>query len=323
MLGKKVVVLGGTGFVGRAVVNQLSKQGYQTQVAVKRPQRFREFALFPNTQLVTLDSYEDADHFKVLFSGADIVVNLVADLTAGTEAIPEKDIVSISQKIKKAVESAGVKRMISFSQIGADANNAEHSWLCDLGEADSVLMALANAQITILRSSLLLGDGDLLTSDWRKQLQIAGILPVANSGTQVQPLSVHDFAKALVGTIKDSSTFGKKLEVAGEERLTIKELAELFTEIVGKESAIIFPMCSMNAKFMTFLGALAPIKSVSKNQLLSLCADQVTDMDFSSFFGFVPKSIEQSLVAYAVPQGMRAKYHFYRQEASRNNQDTV
>ncbi|MDX1796899.1 MAG: NAD(P)H-binding protein, partial [Hydrogenovibrio sp.] len=74
MFGKKVVVLGGTGVVGRAVINELSKQGYETRVAVRRPERFRDFALFPGTKLATLSSYDDVDQLKALFADTDIVI---------------------------------------------------------------------------------------------------------------------------------------------------------------------------------------------------------------------------------------------------------
>lgn len=323
MLGNKVVVLGGTGFVGRAVVNELSKNGYETKVAVRRPERYREFLLFPDTRLATLDSYDDAEQLQALVSDADIVVNLISDLTAGTENIPTKEIVSITQQIKKAVESSGVQRVVSLSQIGADANNAENQWLCELGEADAVLMALANVEITVLRASLLLGEGDDLVSSMRKQLKLAGILPIANGSTEVQPLAIADFARAMVVSIKDEATFGQKIEVAGEERLTIKQLAELLKELMGKESALVFPMCDLNAKFMAFLGVLSPVKSVTESQLMTLCTDLTTDNDFATQFGFVPKSLRQTLMGYVVPTGMRERYHFYRQEAGRNSQDLV
>ncbi len=121
MTGNKVVVLGGTGFVGRSVVNELSKNGYEISVVVRRPERFREFLLFPKTRLVQLDSLLQTDGLKAILKGADIVVNLTADMTAKTEAVVDKELVQVNQQIKKAVESAGVKRVLSLSQIGADA----------------------------------------------------------------------------------------------------------------------------------------------------------------------------------------------------------
>lgn len=323
MFGKKVVVLGGTGVVGRAVINELSKQGYETRVAVRRPERFRDFALFPGTKLATLSSYDDVDQLKALFADTDIVIDLLADLTVGTERVAEEDLVKATQQLKKAIELSEIKRVIALSQIGADAGKAENKRLQALGESEAALITMNQTENTILRAGLLLGDGDQASEQICKQLEWMSILPLPNASTVVQPLAIAEFAKAVVSSIENVALFGKKIEVAGEERLTLKQLAELIAELMGKESAMIFPMCSLNARLMLKLGGLAPVKSVSRVLLESLKTDQVSDTDFSSMFGFVPKSVEQVLSSCLLPNTMREKYHYLRQEAGRNADDLV
>lgn len=322
MIGNKVVVIGGVGFVGRAVVNALSKAGYETTVVVRRPQRYREYTLFPNTRLAQLTSLKEVEDLKQVLKGADIVVNLIADLTSGAESITMDELVQVSQQIKKAVESEGVKRVLSLSQIGADANNAQYPWLCKLGEADAIMYSFAKAESTVLRAGLLLGEGDQVVTRFRKQLNRMPVLPVANANTRVQPLAVEDFAAALVQTIEDENSFGQKLDVAGEERLSLKELADTVSTLMMKE-ALIVPMCQLNAKFMVALGIFAPFQSVSKVQLLSLTAEGVTETDFATRFGFIPKSVEQTLSHYVVPNNMRERYNFMRQEAGRDSEELV
>ncbi|MDG4812153.1 NAD(P)H-binding protein [Hydrogenovibrio sp. 3SP14C1] len=323
MTGNKVVVLGGTGFIGRSVVNELSKSGYEISVVVRRPERFRDYMLYKNTKLVQIDSLLDSEGLKKAFMGTDVVVNLTADLTAKTEAVSEKDIVAVNQQIKKAVESAGIKRVVALSQIGADANNARNNWLYNLGESDAIMHTISCAQVTILRAGLLLGEGDEVATRFKNQLNLFPVLPVANASVAVQPLSVKDFAKALVLSIKDTTLFGKKIEVVGEERMVLKDLASLIRDMMQKDDALVIPMCSLNAKFMSFLNAFAPIRSVSKVQLSLLKSDLISDQDFSSRFGFVPMSVEQTLASYVLPTNIRERYNFYRQEAGRNEDELV
>ncbi|AZR82924.1 NAD(P)H-binding protein [Thiomicrospira sp. S5] len=323
MTGNKVVVLGGTGFVGRSVVNELSKNGYEISVVVRRPERFREFLLFPKTRLVQLDSLLQTDGLKAILKGADIVVNLTADMTAKTEAVVDKELVQVNQQIKKAVESAGVKRVLSLSQIGADAGNARHDWLYKLGEADAIMHTIASAKVTILRAGLLLGDGDEVTSRFKAQLEWLPVLPVANAGRAVQPLSVKDFAKALVMCIDDKAAFGAKIELVGEERMTLKDLAGLVRDMMMKEDAIVLPMCSLNARFMSTLGPLAPFRSVSKVQLQLMQSDLTSENDFETRFGFMPTSVDHTLAPYIAPSNLRERYHFYRQEAGRDADELV
>ncbi|MDX1351722.1 MAG: NAD(P)H-binding protein [Thiomicrorhabdus sp.] len=322
LLGNKVSVFGGTGFVGRSVVNELSKAGYEVKVVVRRPERFREFLLYPNTTLHTLESYDNAEQLKAAVAQANIVVNLTVDRSTTTEMIEQSDLTAVNQKIKSVAETAGVKRVLSLSQIGANTNAPNSDWLGELGEVDNLMHNVANADVTIFKPSLLIGEGDDTTSRFIQQLNRLAFLPVANSSTVVQPLWVKDFAQAMVASIKNSDTFGQKLELAGEERLTMKQLAELVAELMQKD-AIVFPMCKPNAKIMAFFGAFAPVASVSKSQLFMLNKDMISDADFATQFGFAPSSLEWSISTYAAPHDMRERYNFYRKEAGRNQNELM
>ncbi len=322
ILGNKVSVFGGTGFVGREVVNELSKAGYEVTLLVRRPERYREFALYPNTVVKALTSYDDADQLKAALAGADIMVNLTADRSAGNEMIEQSELTHVNQKLKSATESAGVKRVLSFSQIGASSDQPGSDWFGLLAEVDSLMHGVVNANVTIFKPSLLIGENDDTTARFVKQLQRMSLLMVANSSTVVQPVWIKDFALALAGSIRNPATFGQKVEVVGEERLTLKELGELVAEIMQKE-AIVFPMCRLNAMIMAKFGAFAPVASVSSSQLLMLKNDMISDSDFSSTFGFMPSGLEWVISTYAAPHDIRERYNFYRKEAGRNPRELV
>lgn len=318
MLQNTVTVFGGTGFVGRAVVNQLSKAGYHTKVVVRRPERFREFALYPQTKLAQLDSYDHAEAFNDALKGSDIVIDLIADRTTGTEMVEVDDFDEVSQKIKSALESAGVKRVISLSQIGASTEVDSHSWLGSLAVLDNHMNTAAKADVTIFKAGLLIGDGDDTTTPFSKQLNRMPVLMVANSSTQVQPLWVKDFAQAMVNSINNAATFGKKLEVAGPEVMTLKALGKMVAQIKQVQDAVVFPMCNLNAKIMSSLGPLAPFQSVKKSQLITLKSDAVTDASFAEQFGFEPADIEWLIGTYVKPKSQRERYNEYRKYAQRD-----
>ena len=322
LLGNKVSVFGGTGFVGKSVVNELSKAGYEVKVVVRRPERFREFLLYPNTTLCTLGSYEDTETLKAAVKDASIVVNLTTDRSTGTEMVEQADLTSVNQKIKSVCETAGVKRVLSLSQMGANNDAPNSDWFGLLGEVDNLMHNVANAKVTIFKPSLLIGAGDDTTARFINQLNRIDFLPVANSGVVVQPLWIKDFAQAMVSSIKNAETFDKKLELAGEERLTLKELGSLVSELMLKD-AIVFPMCKPNAKIMAFFGAFAPVASVSKSQLYMLAKDMTTDSDFATQFGFAPSSLEWAISTYASPHDIRERYNYYRKEAGRNPKELV
>ena len=322
VLSNRVTVFGGTGYIGREVVNALSKAGYEVNLCVRRPERYREFALYSGTKVVALTSYDESEQLASALDGVDIVINLTADRANGTEMVGLDELVHVNQKIKRAVEQAGVKRVLSLSQIGASSNQESNQYLCKLGECDSLMSTIASADATVFRASLIIGENDETTQRFVKQLNRMDLLMVANGATVVQPIFVKDFANALVKSIKNSALFGKKVEVAGEERLTIKELGELVTEMMQKE-VLVFPMCALNAKLMVMFGAFAPVASVAASQLLMLKEDMISETDFETQFGFVPTSLESIISAYAAPHHIRERYNYYRKEAKRNADELV
>jgi len=322
VLGNRVAVFGGTGYIGREVINALSKAGYETKLCVRRPERYRDFALYNGTKVVPLASYNEPGLLDAILKETDIVINLTADRTNGTETIALDDLEHVNQKLKQAVEHAGVHRVLTLSQIGASSNQESNEYLCRLGELESLMATIASADGTIFRASLIIGENDDTTQRYIKQLNRMELLMVANGETVVQPISVKDLAKVMVQNIKNRAVFGKKVDVAGEERLTIKELGELVAEIMQKE-AMIFPMCALNAKLMVFLGGLAPIASIAPSQLIMLKADLISDLDFDTQFGFAPASLESVISSYAAPHHIRERYNYYRKEAKRNADEFV
>ncbi|MBN2647843.1 MAG: NAD(P)H-binding protein [Thiotrichales bacterium] len=318
MLGNKVTVFGGTGFVGRAVVNQLSKAGYHIQLVVRRPERFREFALYPNCRLVALDSFDNQTALVALLRPTKIVVNLIADRTTGTEQVEHDAFDRVSLKLKTAMESAGVERVLSLSQIGASTEQDSHCWLGALANFDNHMNTIANAKVTVLKAGLLIGEQDDTTQRFIQQLQRMPVLMLANANTEVQPLWVKDFAKALVAAIDQPAFFGKKIDVAGSEAMRLKDLGRLVADLMQAKDAVVFPMCRLNARIMAALGALAPVVSVSKSQLLTLQKDATTDQVFADHFGFEPMAIGPVIADYAQPKHQRERYNRFRQYANRD-----
>lgn len=319
-LGKKVCVLGGAGFVGRAVIPTLTESGYEVTVAVRRVERYRELALTPGVRLVALKN-ASTDALMALFKNHDTVINLYADQSNHTESVEEDSFVSVTQAIKKAAEQQGVARLIQLSQIGANATQAKSNWLRVLGEADGIIHNMASSKTTILRAGLLIGEGDNTTRLYKAQLSRLSIMMVPNAEKLVQPLWVKDFARALVVAIKNPAFFNAKVEVAGEERMSVMDLAEWVKGFMGLESAKLLPMCQANAKFMLWLGWLAPFKTADAYQQKQLAVDLISQQDFSSQFGFVPTSIESVLSGYIVPHKMRQRYEFFRGHAGRKSSE--
>lgn len=317
--GKQVCVLGGAGYVGQAVITELTKAGYQVKLALRFPQRRRELSLIPGVELVEIPVLNE-ESLKQLFNGVTFVVNLLTDQSVPSETVPEAGLVKITHSIKRIAETSGVQRLIHLSQIGASSLQAKSSWLRVLGETEGIIHNMNSTVPTILRAGLLVGEKDTTTSLYKKQLDICPLLMVANGKAQVKPLSVKDFAKALVKTLENSAFFKQRVDLVGDEVISIKDLARFVQQIYDKK-ALVMSMCQLNAKFMMKLGFLAPIKTVNAYQQKQLTQDLLSSQDFTSTFGFAPESLESLMSEYIYPNNVRDRYGYFREAAGRKAEE--
>jgi len=76
---KKILVLGGTGFVGGYVCSRLARAGHQITLLTRDAQRNKSSRLLPNTTLVETDVYRQ-QALRHHINGHDVVINLVGIL---------------------------------------------------------------------------------------------------------------------------------------------------------------------------------------------------------------------------------------------------
>jgi uncharacterized protein YbjT (DUF2867 family) len=114
---KRILILGGTGFVGRHICTRLSQAGWSAIVPSRSPAAARHLAGLPRVDVVPGDVHDEATLIRLL-AGADAVVNLVAILH-GSEAAFEQVHVELPKKLARACAAAGVRRLVQISALGA------------------------------------------------------------------------------------------------------------------------------------------------------------------------------------------------------------
>ncbi len=310
-LGNRIGVVGGTGFVGRELIHALGEAGYEVTVFVRRPERYRDLNLMPNTCVRQWDAQRTE-----LLAGQEILLNLLVDQSDVLEAFAPEQFAEMGARLQKMANKAGIKRILHLSYLEAD-RNAGKGWAKQLAELEGAMHAVASAQVTTFRTSLLIGEFDDTTSRYRDQLKSTAFLPVYGADFQFQPLWVKDLAKLVVKTVKNKESFGQRWVTVGNEVVTLEALACEVAEIMGIERPVIFKPCRPNAKLLTALGPLAP-KSLHPAQLLTLHGDRVADNTaFEAQYGFKPAEIEVALSTYVTPHDMRHRFNFFRKEAGR------
>lgn len=227
---ERVLVLGGSGFVGRALAATLCHLTHPPALRIpsRRPVQARALAMLRPVELLAADVHDPADLDRLL-AGCDAVVNLVAALH-GSEASFERIHVELPRQLIAACQRQGVRRLIHVSALGVDetaVDQAPSMYLRSKGRGEQVLRAAAAAgaiDLTVLRPSVIFGTEDRFVNLFAELQRLAPLLPLAGASVNFQPVWVGDVAAALVRGLFDRATIGQTLECAGPEVLSLGEI---------------------------------------------------------------------------------------------------
>ncbi len=305
-----VTVLGGSGFIGRYIVEQLAREGAQVRVAVRRPNE----ALFlkPLGELGQIRpmaaNLKNEASVRRAIRGADAVINLVGILfNSGGQTFEALQADGAGLVARVAMEE-GVKHMVQMSALGAThVSDSRYARTKAMGE-DAVLAAFPTA--TVLRPSVVIGAEDGFYNRFAKLVKLFPILPIPGADTKFQPVYVDDVAKAAVMASHGGDAFeGKTFELGGPQAMTLRALLEDMMDRIGTHRPIIRVPWGMAMLQATFLQML-PNPPLTRDQVTLLRSDNVVSEGAVGFeaFGIKPVGIAGVLPRYS--QQYRPKGQF-------------
>lgn len=315
----RVVLLGGTGFVGSAIANRLSEAGVSVLIPTRRRSRAGHVLLLPTVEVVEADIHDPAA-LERLFAGATAVVNLVGVLHSRSGTPYGADFarthVELAEKVVAASRKTGVKTLVHVSALGADANGpSEYQRSKAAGEA-AVRAAGNDLAWTILRPSVIFGRDDRFLNLFAKLARLFPVLPLAGADARFQPVYVEDVAEVAWRCLTDGDAAGQTFDVAGPTVYTLRELVEYVASLTGKRRPI-FTLSESLAMFQARLMELAPTPLMSRDNVRSMRVDNVTS-SAPLPFGLVPTALESVAPAYIANQTLRGRYYPLRCQAHRN-----
>lgn len=238
LYGKLVVLLGGSGFFGRHVAQELLSCGARLRIVGRRPERafgLKPLAALGQLQIVAGDVTRTAS-LPALLAGADAVVNLVGAFSGDLDALQGKG----AGEIAAAAREAGAGAFVHISANGADAESPI-DYARTKAEGERAVLA-AFPQATVLRPSILFGGDDAFVTMFANLIARLPALPVFGPHAKFQPVFVDDAAAAVACALKEPQTFGgKTYELAGPEVITMIQLHERIAAAQGR-SRTFFPL---------------------------------------------------------------------------------
>jgi NADH dehydrogenase len=268
---KNILVLGGAGFIGRYLVNELVGRGCRVLVPSRRRDHAKHLIMLPTCEVVEADVHDDAT-LRRLVAGQHAVVNLVGILH-GSEHQFERAHVALTQRLVAACEAERVRRHLQMSALGADPNGPS-MYQRSKGRAEQAVRDSKLAW-TIFRPSVVFGAEDQFLNLFAKLAAIAPVLPIGGADVKFQPVWVGDVARAFVNGLDNDATVGKSYELCGPTVYTLRELVRFAARAAGHRRPVL-ALPDGVARLQARLMELAPGEPLlSRDNLDSMKRDNI------------------------------------------------
>jgi uncharacterized protein YbjT (DUF2867 family) len=291
----KILVTGGTGFVGPKVVHALRARAHDVHALVRDRGDAKTLEAW-GCGLLDGD-VTDPESLRAGVAGVDCVVHLVA-IIKGSPSEFERVMAQGTRDLVAAAEAAGVRRFVLMSALGTSEQNRDlvpyyrAKW--DMEQA----VKGSSLEHVIFRPSFVFGsDGGVLPM-FMRQVRWSPVTPVVGNGTQrLQPIWVDDVAAFFAESVTAAGAGGQTFEVGGPDAVTWNELYDRIRKVLGARRATLhIPVGLM--RFGATLTDWLPFAPISRDQLKMLVegGDQVCDATPAiETFGIRPIGLDEQL----------------------------
>jgi uncharacterized protein YbjT (DUF2867 family) len=311
----RVVVLGGSGFVGRHLTAALSTAELERRVFVvsRRRTRARHLFLLPTVEVVELDPY-DGGALVRLFRGADVVVNLIGILNERAPITFERAHVELARTVVASCRAANVTRLLHMSALNADRNGPSR-YLKTKGEAEEIVASSALAW-TIFRPSVIFGREDSFLNLFARLMRSLPVIMLAAPSARFAPIYVEDVVRCFVRAMDDDSTIGKRFDLCGPRVYTLQHLVQYVGNVTGLRRPVL-PLSPALSRVSASVLERLPGQLLSRDNLDSMQKDAVCSGAFPPSFDFQPAPLETIAPLYLSPAAMRSKFDRFRARSGR------
>ncbi len=306
-----VCVIGGSGFVGTHVVQQLAARGIRVRVPTRHRERAKALIVLPTVDVVNADVHDPAtlDH---LVAGTDAVVSVAGILHEGRAGEFARIHTELPRKIVDACRERGVRRLLHVSALKA-AHDAPSEYLrSKAGGEQQIRVAQASGmRTTIFRPSVIFGREDRFLNLFARLAHALPVIALACPTARFQPVYVEDVARAIVGSLELSRTYDESFDLCGPAVYTLQELVEYVCKLLQVGRPIV-PLNDEMSHLLAWMMEWLPVKLMSRDNYDSMKVDSVCDCAFPEVFGFCPSPLECVLPLYLLDNPPRARYRWFR-----------
>ena len=305
---ERILVVGGSGFVGRHVVNRLVEDGHKIVVPTRRQSNANEIKLLPTVNIVESDVNRPAE-LQRLVERATAVINLVGILNESGANTFARAHVELPRNLVSACAAAGVRRLVHMSSLNADPAGPSQ-YLRSKAEGEAAVR-ISGLDWTIFQPSVVFGREDRFLNLFAKLMRVAPLLPLAGADTRFQPVYVGDVAECIARALPLDATFRQTYRVCGPVVYTLRDLVRYVGSLSGASRPVLGLGPSL-AKMQAWVLEHLPGSLMSRDNLASMAKDSVCGCEFPAIFGFAPQALETVAPTYLGAAALRSRYDRYR-----------
>ncbi|HCK33148.1 MAG: hypothetical protein CMH32_04700 [Micavibrio sp.] len=272
---KVATIFGGTGFLGRHLVQALASKGYIIRIATRHPQKayFLKTAGTPGQIVAQYVNYKDEVTLCKAIQGSDVVINLIGVLYEKGKQKFDHVHRLIPAKIAEVCAQYGILQFLHVSALGVDRSKSNYAKSKLAGE-EAIRHYMPSA--TIIRPGLIYGPQDDFFNRFAAMANILPCLPLIGGGkTLFQPVYVCDVAQAMTNACDPrSQSLGQTYELTGEEIYSFKDLMLEMFACTNRPRALV-PLPWFAARIKAFFLSILPKPPITQDQITSLKYDNV------------------------------------------------
>ncbi|MBV7434714.1 complex I NDUFA9 subunit family protein [Cardiobacteriaceae bacterium TAE3-ERU3] len=267
----KVVVTGGTGFVGEAVCTALRSAGHEV-VILSRSREGRD-----NGISIRKVDYHDIDSLAQAMDSCDAVIHLVGILHEDKGLSFEWAHHALVRNVVKAAAQANIDDYLHMSALGVD-HRGPSKYLKSKADGEQAAFALCKQhgmRMVSMRPSIIFGENDNFFNQFARILKVAPVLPLVCPQAKFQPVAVEDVAKAFVWAL-ESSVDRTAYELGGCEVMTMHEVVQRVCTAHGWKRLIV-PLPDVISAIQGRIMSLIPGAPFAYDNYLSMQVSNTTE----------------------------------------------
>ena len=267
---KIVAIFGGSGFLGKHLMRQLTKLDYRIKVATRNPYLKGYLKPLGNPGQIELfkTNIFNSNDLRQVLKNCDFVINLCGILFETSKQKFNYIHSEFPKLLANLCNELGIKNLVHISALGVKENHTSKYMQSKL-QGEKNIQNIFKPSV-ILRPSVVFGPEDKFFNTFASLTQFLPALPIIGGGkTKFAPIYVGDVAKAIVKALELNNSEYKIYELAGPENYSFKELMEiLLTEI--KKKKFLIPIPFVVAKFLSYFlqMSLRPILTPDQVEML-------------------------------------------------------